>query len=250
LKNIIPIFSLIVSVSFADTYYAKIEPYHTYQIKAAVSGKVEYADIDREGLVGTDKAVVQLDDHLDKVDLETSQVTLKNLQESHASARTTERIKHDIYQKVKKLTTKSKFQKDAELINYLSAKDAVINLDTKINDMRYKIESLKDKIQKKSIILQGLYIYDIQVDKGDYVNPGQPLVEAYDLTRGRITLYLSKEDAKNVDNRVIYIDEEASSLKFQKVWKVADSTNISSYRAEIVVDKPKEFSKLVKIELR
>jgi len=55
---------------------------------------------------------------------------------------------------------------------------------------------------------------------------------------------------KRAISKTIYINGKKTSLRFAKVWSVADSINISSYRAELYLPKPKEFSKVIKIELR
>lgn len=41
-----------------------------------------------------------------------------------------------------------------------------------------------------------------------------------------------------------------SNLKIDKIYKVADSKHISSYKVEIIVPNPKTFSRLVKIEFK
>jgi hypothetical protein len=41
-----------------------------------------------------------------------------------------------------------------------------------------------------------------------------------------------------------------SDVKISKIYEIADSTNISSYKVELIIDNVKTFSRLVKIEFR
>jgi hypothetical protein len=88
------------------------------------------------------------------------------------------------------------------------------------------------------------------VKKGDYVNFGTLLMDVDDISKAKLTVYLSYEDMINLDKKSIYINDKKSDLKFHKVWRVADTTNISSYKAELYIPAPKVFSRVVKIELK
>jgi len=51
--------------------------------------------------------------------------------------------------------------------------------------------------------------------------------------------------------KTVYIDGKKTGYRVNKVWDIADDKFISSYRAEIYVEKPEGFfSKLVKVELK
>lgn len=241
---------LFVSSVFADVYYGRMEPFHIYNIKAAVSGQIIVADIEAQSKVAGDEVVIQIDDAVDKVDLKNAQQNLASLKKSIANAQKVLRIKKNIYYKVKALSTKSQFQKDAELVTYLNAQDQLINLETKANDLVFKVANLKDRIAKKKIVLKDLYVYAVYVEKGDFVNPSAPLVRADDLSKARVNVYLSREDVALAKEGHIYIDGKKSDKMFSKIWNVADSKNISAYRAEMILDKPAVFSKLVKIEIK
>jgi len=241
---------VLLNTLYADVYYARVEPFHTYAIKSAVSGKVMISDIDAQGTVCDERVIIQIDDKIDQVDLKNARANLANLEQSVAHAQKIQKIKKNIYRKVKSLSSKSSFQKDAELITYLNAQDQVINLQTKVNDLRLKVANLKDRIAKKKIVLKGLYIYEIHVEKGDYVNPSTPLLRADDLSKARVNVYLSKEDVALAKTGSLYINDKKTPLKFSKIWNVADAQNISAYRAELIIDTPKGFSQLLKIEVK
>jgi biotin carboxyl carrier protein len=264
MKYLLSLFVLALSLN-ASIYYAKVEPYETYSIKATASGEVMSVFNESEGKISKGGVLIQIDDFLNKKELKSSykkleilkrtmQLTEKNVKNS----KEVERIREENYKKIKNLKTKSRTSKDAELINLINASNQVLslensleNLKASINDLEYKIASLEDVIRKKSIkIKKGFLIYKIYITQGDFVNVGTPLVEAYDISKGKLTIYLSKEDVDKANSSKIYINGKQSNYKLDKIWKVVDTQNISSYRAEIIIPAPKRFSELLKIEFK
>jgi len=61
---------------FAKVHYAKVEPYESVLLKAAVSGLVTEVDLEAEGTMITSKRVIHLDDILDKVNLEDTKKSI------------------------------------------------------------------------------------------------------------------------------------------------------------------------------
>lgn len=249
---------------YGDIYYAKLEPYETYVIKSDVAGKVVYSDLSKEGKWVKDALVVKIDDKTDKDDLKTSMKKLSDLKEMEKltlqnikALKRTYEIKKRNYDRIKDLKTKSNFEKDNQLItviaanaSLLNAKQSLVNLQSSIKDLEYKIFVLKDRIEKKNITIKDRFIYKLNVKKGDYVAPGVLVMSVMDTSKAKAVIYLSYEDKENLDKKTIYINGKKTTFKFNKVWNVADSVNISSYRAELYLPKPKEFSKVIKIELR
>lgn len=249
----------------ASTYYAKVEPYETFSIKATASGEIVYLYREAEGKVSNGGVLIQQDDFLNKKELVSSQTKLESLKRTLKltklnleNSKKVEQIRNDNYNRIKNLKTKSKTSKDAELINLITSSNQVLalensleNLKVSISDLEYKIATLKDTINKKSVkINKGFLIYKIYVTKGDFVNVGTQLVDAYDISKGKLTIYLSKEDVDKADSSVIYVNDKATKLKVDKIWKVVDTQNISSYKTEIIVPAPKRFSELLKIEFK
>ncbi|MDX1809939.1 MAG: hypothetical protein R3331_10400 [Sulfurospirillaceae bacterium] len=264
MKYVMMFFLFCLSLN-ASVYYSKVEPFQTYTIKAAASGKVLYADENAEGKISKGKVLVQLDDVLAKQELKSSYEKLKSMKsmmeitkKSIENAKIIAKIREENYNKIKFLKTKSRVDKDNELITAVNAKDVVLNLEntleslnTQVNDQIYKIETLKDQIQKKKIIVQkDFLIYKLYVRNNDYVNVGTQIVDAYDVSKGKLTVFVSKDDYNSAKNGVIYINDKKTSYKIDKLWKASDSENISSYKAEILINAPKLFSKLVKIEFK
>ncbi|MBL0687027.1 MAG: HlyD family secretion protein [Sulfurospirillum sp.] len=249
----------------ASIYYAKVEPYVAYSIKASVSGEVMSLFKEAEGKVSDGKVLIQIDDFLNKKELKSSKIkllslerTMKLISKNVKNSQEVERIREENYKKIKDLKTKSRTSKDLELINLINSSNQVLalknsleNLKVSISDLSFKIDSLKDSISKKSVeVEKGFLIYKTYVDRGDFVNVGTPLVDVYDISKGKLTIYLSKEDVKKAKNSILYINDQKSDYKIDKIWSVVDTQNISSYKTEIIIPAPKRFSELLKIELK
>lgn len=235
MKILLMFFFLIGSI-FANEYYAKIEPIQSYVVKAATSGEVIYTNDDIEGKFAKNSVIVELNSTVDRVDLEQTQNKLQLFNQMIE-------IEQNNYERLKKVTTRSDFDKDSQLLKS-------INLQSTKADLIIKIAQLKETIAKKRLVENNLYIYSISVKKGDYVNAGTLLYEAKDLSKGKLEVYIPIADAKEIQQKQIYLNDEASNLKISKIYKVADAKNISSYKVEIIIDEPKEFSSLVKIEFK
>jgi hypothetical protein len=71
-----------------------------------------------------------------------------------------------------------------------------------------------------------------------------------DFSKGKLEFFIPINDAEMLKSKTIFLDGEKTDLKINKMYQVADSTHISSYKCEIVIKNPKEFSKLYKIEFK
>jgi hypothetical protein len=222
---------------FAKVHYAKVEPYESVVLKSAVSALVMHVDLDAEGTMVEGKRVIYLDDNLDKINLKTSNENLLILHE-------TLKRQESYFQRIDKLKTASTTQKDNAFYSFASAK-------TQYLDMQYKIAQLEDSIEKKSIVLHHMYLYEIMVRKGDYVAPGSPLARVVDASRAKLVLFLEPAELEQIEQKTVYLNGEKTEYKVDKVWRVADEKFISSYRAEIYIAAPKgSFSKLMKVEVK
>jgi hypothetical protein len=222
---------------FAKVHYAKVEPYESVVLKSAVSALVMDVDLEAEGSIVDQKRVIYLDDRLDKMNLKISKETLLILQE-------TLKRQESYFHRMDKLKTASTNQKDDAFYSFSSAK-------TQYLDMQYKIAQLEDSIEKKSIVLHDMYLYEIMVRKGDYVNPGSPLASIVDASRAKLVLFLEPSELEDIEQKTVYLNGEKTEYKVDKVWRVADEKFISSYRAEIYITAPKgSFSQLMKVEVK
>ena len=225
-----------INAMFASEYYAKLEPIQSYKVKAAVSGKVIYTNEKIEGFKAKKSLIIQLDSKLNKLDLKQSENKISFLNQMI-------KIESNNYTRLKKVSSKSIFEKDSQKLK-------VINLKSQKADMQIKIESLKDIISNKKLIEKSNYIFNISVKKGDYVNPGTLLYEAKDISKGKLEIFIPISQVNNIKNKTIYMDNKKTDLKINKIYNVADDVHISAYKAEIIINKAETFSRLVKIEFK
>ena len=247
----------------ADEHYAKLEPYQTIIIKSEVNGRVVEAKNELEGSI-VNTLIVKIDDKIDKLDLKHSKESLKLLEkmisinkELLPLLKKSVKKKQNLYLKVTPLNSTSTSQKESLYSAYVSAKnqysgvlEKILNLENQKVSLKQKIAILEDKIAKKSIIIKDKYLYELNIKKGEYVNIGVPIATLKDISKAKLTLYLSEDEIKNIDKKTIYINGKKSDLKFSKIWKVADKTYISLYKAEIIAKPFDSFSKLIKVEVK
>ena len=252
-------------ILFAKVHYAKVEPFESVVLKSAVSAQVVEVDLEAEGKMISNKEVIHLDDHLDQIDLNASGKSLDMLrtmleinQEIVSSLGDTLKRQKSYYERLNRLATASKTQKDNAFSGFVSAKNQYLSTKEKIEtlkkqilDMEFRIAKLKDSIDKKNIRLKDRYLYKLAVRKGDFVNPGSPLATIQDHTRAKLILFLEPSELKGIKEKNVFIDGKKTAYKVDKVWNSADEKFISSYRAEIYIDTPEgHFSRLVKVELK
>ncbi len=234
--KIIWIFLLSLSTIFASEYYAKLEPIDSFQVKSAVAGKVVFSNSKIEGLKANNSTIIELDSSVNKIELEQSKNKLKYIEEMIT-------IEKNNYDRLNQVSSKSAFEKDTQKLK-------VINLESSKADMIIKIESLKDTIDNKKLIEKSNYIFNIAVKEGDYVNAGTLLYESKDLSKGKLEIFVPIAQINEIKNKDIYLDGVKSDVKISKIYDVADVTNISSYKVELIISNVNTFSKLVKIEFR
>ena len=249
---------------FAKVHYAKVEPYESITLKAAVSAQVTKSTVTLEGST-VNGTIIKLDDKLDQTKLTSSNASLKLIQ---SMLQTNQNILAALKQSMNKqksyhlrisdIASASKTQKDNAFYAYTNAKTQYFSTKEKIDslrqqrlDLKYEVARLKDSLSKKSIKLNNMFLYKLLVNKGDFVNMGTSLAEVKDLSKGKLVLFLESSELKDIKSKTIYIDGEASKFKISKIWEVADEKFISSYRTEIIINNPKNmFSKLLKVEFR
>lgn len=222
---------------FGMEYYAKLEPVQSYKVKAAVSGKVIYSNDALEGeLLNKRTKVIEIDNKLNKTELAQTKKKLKTLEKML-------KIQEKNFQRLNQISSKSAFEKDNQKIQ-------VLNLESQKSDLLIKIATLEDTIKNKLLYENNRYIYNISVKKDDFVSPGTLLYETKDFSKGKLEIFIPISDYEKVLDKKIFLDGVETKLKINKIYKVADSKHISSYKCEILVPAPKKFSKLVKIEFK
>lgn len=235
--KIVSFLVLAASFLFGVEYYSKLEPYNNYVIKSAVSGKVIFSNDSVEGKIVDKKTkILEIENSLNKIELAQTKKKLEVLNEMLE-------IQDKNYNRLNKISSKSAYEKDNQKIQ-------VLNLESTKSDLVIKIATLEDTINNKILFEEKMYIYNISVKEGDYVAPGTLLYEAKDLTKGKLEIFISISDYNDILNKSIYLDGEKTDLKIDKIYKVADSKHISSYKCEIILPNPTTFSRLVKIEFK
>jgi len=250
---------------FSKVHYAKVEPFDSMTRKSSVSGLVVDVNLDLEGKMLDGTRIIHIDDTLDIVNLESSKKSVHLLQEMleinqdiATSLSDTVQRQEGYYQRINKLSTASKTQKDnayssftSAKTQYLGTKEKIVNLDKQILDMKYKIAQLEDTIAKKTLVLKHKYLYKLMVREGDFVAPGSALAQVMDASSAKLVLFLEPDELKDLDQKIVYLDDKKTEYKVDKVWSVTDEKFISSYRAEIYIDAPQgPFSRLIKVEIK
>ncbi len=249
---------------FAKEYYSKVEPYEILTISSNVSGQVIFADEKKEGKILDKKPYVQIDDKLDRIELTNvnNKITLlKNtLQLNEAMQNNYEKMltkKQRNYDNVKGLKTKSVIEKDREFYDLVTTQNQLIstqkevdNLKVQINDLNLRAEQLQKNIADKSLDAKGYVLYQLSVKEGQVVNPGMELSKVADISKAKLTIYLNAQDMKDAKKKAVYLNGKKSKYTISRLWDIADSTHLSSYKAEITIDAPKYFSELMKVELK
>ncbi len=229
-------FLLLSSFAFGQEFYSTINPIKTFAVKSAVAGEVVFVDKSLEKSFVNGAKVTQLDDSLDTINLEQTQIKLANLKEIY-------QIESEILDSYNKVSSKTKIDKDAQKIK-------VLNISSNIADMEMQIANLKNNIAKKTIQVKNIYLSSVEIEVGDFVNAGTLLYKAYDLSSGKLEVFLPISEIDNFKNKTIYLNGMKTNLKINTISKVADEKNISAYKAEIIIKNPKTFSKLVKVEFK
>ena len=248
----------------AKVYYSKVEPYEIRDISSNVSGVVLYTDENDIGNKLSSKPYILIDAQLDKQELEfiksklvylqniidTNEHVLKNQEKALVKKRKN-------YKRIESLKIKSIVEKDREfyeLVNsenqFLNTQKEIQNLKVQIIDLKLRKAKLQRSVNDKRLSAKGFVLYEIMVKPGQVVGVSAPLAKVADTSKAILTIYLDKEDVDNAKKKVVYIDGKKTSYKISRLQNIADFKNISKYMAQIVINPPKLFSKLVKIELK
>jgi len=255
---------LLSSLLLSQVYYSKVEPYELRNISSNVNGVVLFTDEDKIGQKLSNASYLRIDAKLDRDELKYTKVKIKNLKDSlAANATILKNLKESLdkkrsnYEKVKKLKIKSSVEKDREFYELISSENSYLNTQkerysqkTQIADLELRVKQLNESIKDKNLRAKGFVLYSIDVKVGQVVSMATPLARVADISKALLTIYLNEEDVIGAKRSAVYLDGKKSSYKISRILKIADSKNISKYKAQIVIKSPKVFSKLMKIELR
>jgi hypothetical protein len=250
--------------SSAKEYYAKAEPYEILNVSSNVSAEVLYTDTAHQGKILGKKPYIVMDDKLDKIELHSVETKIsalqKTLEHNLKMGQNYQQIidmKQANFDRIKELKIKSSVEKDREyfdLINsrnsFLSIQKEIESLTIQLGDLKLRRSQLQKSIADKHLSAPGFILYQLTIKPSAFVNPGTLLAQIADVRKAKLTLYLSAEEAQQTQNKKIYLNGQKSSYKIDRLWKIADASKLSSYRAEILIAPPEQFSQLMKVEFK
>lgn len=263
MKNIILLIALSLCAS-ASEYYSKAEPYRFYTLQANVAGLVVKANEDLEGKVLSKEDFIVIDDEIDRKEQGLLEQKRKSLEESlelnKKMASNLEKMiekKSLNYERIKDLSIKSNVEKDKELFDLLATQNQQLSTLEKIEtigaqllDTRLRLTQLGRSINDKHISAKEMVLYKLHAKKGQVVAPGMTLAEVADISKAKLTLFLNSEALAGVREKKIYLNGRATEYTIEKIWPLSDEEHISSYKTEIFIAAPKQFSSLYKIEFK
>ncbi|PHR58897.1 MAG: HlyD family secretion protein [Arcobacter sp.] len=263
MKSIILFISLSLFLMGSE-YYSKAEPYLLYTLQSNVSGLVIKSDERFEGKILGSASFIRIDDELDQKELLLLKAKKINLQKSlELNKKMANNLsimiekKNKNYERIKDLPIKSSVEKDKEFFDLsstqnleLSTLEKLETISSGLNDTELRLAQLKRSIKDKHIKAKGMVLYELYVKKGQVVNPGMNLAQVADISRAKLTIFLNLNELEGIKEKIIYLNNEKSTYKIDKIWPLSDTEHISSYKTEILIRAPKQFSKLYKIEFK
>jgi multidrug efflux pump subunit AcrA (membrane-fusion protein) len=161
------------------------------------------------------------------------------------------------FERVRELKMRSQVEKDRDFYDLLASKNQLATVRKELENMRLQVSDLKLRqrqlersIADKRLAAPGYTLYALLVKESQVVAPGTPLAQVADVSRAKLTLFLSEAERQGISDKVIYLDGAKTDYRIDRLWNIADDTHLSSYRAEIIIDAPDAFSRLVKVEFR
>lgn len=248
----------------AKEYYAKAEPYEILNVSSNVSAEVLFTDTAAQGKVLGKRPYVVMDDKLDRIELQSVEGKIGALQNTLEHNRQMAKnyaqmieMKQANFDRIKELKIKSSVEKDREYFDLLSSRNSLLviqkeieSLNIQLGDLKLRRAQLQKSIADKHLAAPGFVLYALTVKASAFVNPGTPLAQIADVRKAKLTLYLSASEAQEAQSKTLYLNGKKTDYKIERLWKIADDRKLSSYRAEIIIAPPKQFSRLVKVEFK
>jgi len=211
---------------------AKVQPYETFTIYSQSAGQVVSLDKNDETKI-VNKNVIILDTSLEKKELLIYKKQLELYNKKFE-------ILEKNYKKYITIRGKSQSEKDDKLY-------VLIELQISIESLKLNIKTVEDILKRKTIEVENLYLKEFAVNKGDYVSVGTKLATAYDITKSKLVIYVSKDDYENINNKNILINGESGIATLEKIDKTLDDTFVSAHKATLVLND-NDFGKILKVE--
>jgi len=250
LKKII-LSGLLVSALSAQTYTSKLESNKFVSMKSEVNGKIKtIANVEDTLVVNKQITILKIDDklELDKLDILSTNIEYLLLidSENNKLLKLENRIKRNtIIDNDNKLKSKT-YSKNQKLsfdnFKIKANKASIVENNKKLqnqvtlNNLRNETKNLQDIINKKNIQINKAYIYKIHVVAGEVITKGQPLFDYYDLTKLKLTYFITESDFAKIQlNGINVISLGEVKIKDYKLFKIKDVTHLGSYKLEVIV---------------
>lgn len=217
---------------FAQSYMAKVQPYDSFTIYAQAAGQIVKLDKNDETKV-VNKTLIKID-----TSLEQKELAIYNKQLNLYNKKL--KILENSYKKYVTIRGKSQSDKDDKLY-------VIIELQISIESLKLDIKTLQDTIKKKAIFAKNLYIKEFNVNIGDYVSIGSELATAYDISKSKLLVYVSKDDYEDIANKKVLINGKADIATIEKIDKTLDETFVSAHKITLTL-KDDDFGKVLKVE--
>ncbi len=232
---------LLGSTLFAKEYMTQIKPFEMFEIRSQVAGVVEYVNKDLESSLITNKEV------LIQIDSKDEEIELLKAQNSYAVQKEIVTIKEKNYKAKNRIKQLSVYDKNSEKLLFLEAK-------RELSDTLQTIKKLQNDIVKKLFVIENRYVDTLFVSQDEYVNVGDKLFYAYDISKLKITLFLTQEEIMQLSSKDVYVSGQKSAFLIYKIHKIKDENKISRYKVVFTMPNVNSqnyyFDKVVKVELR
>lgn len=229
------------STLFAKEYMVQITPNEKFEIKSQTSGIVKYVKEDLES------NFVKMNETLLQINSRDEEIELQKQRESLLIQKEIVKIKEKNYQAKNRIRQISLYDKNNEKLSFLESKKELVTT-------QQSIKKLLNEMTKKVFKVENRYINKIFVKKGEYVNIADKLFDMYDISKLKITLYLSYDEIRGLDTKTIFIDGIKSDFKVHKINKIKDEIKVSRYKVEFVKnnENPDDyfFNEIVKVEIQ
>ncbi len=223
---------LILAGVFLFGYTARVLPFETYNIKANAGGEVVKTCKNLEAKNIKNRLIVKLDDNQERIELNNTISQINILTEEIKNQKEIVKLKKDTYNRYKKLSTKSKDEKNMKYYDFIGAENQLLALKSNLSNLISQKNKLLDIINRKNIKFSG-YLSEITVSKDGYAAPGMIIAKGFDISKEKLYIYVPVDNTENINNKKVYINNKISKFKIYKIWKTPDSKYITSYKVEL-----------------
>lgn len=236
------LFFTLNSIAYSQIYMGKLEPLYKNIKISEVEGELIFKnDIKEFSILKKRENIIKIEDKLNIL-------KLNNYKKSLLIQKKIVLIKNKNYKNKLKIKQLSSYVKNSEKLLLLQAEQKQNEIQNLINIEKYQIS------KKVFFLKKNIYLNEIFVNKGDFIQKGKKLFDYYDFSKVKIIIFVQKKDLKSIRRHNIYIDNRKTNFYINSISKVKDDIRISTYKV-ILYKKNIDpiitiFDKIVKIEFK